>query len=67
MQQTTNLFAVSGFFSGFARVLDIGSTYDIYNLSASPHEADARALSSDWQQVGIDISNSIEEYGNGSE
>jgi hypothetical protein len=40
---------------GFARLLDIGGTFDRYNVSSTGDEADARAMYSDWRMVGEDL------------
>ena len=56
------LFATPSLIRGAARVLDLGSTFDVYNESASAEEADYRALQSDWQQVGLDISGAMETF-----
>jgi len=56
------LFARPGFSEGMGRVLDMGSTTDVYNDNASPEQADAKAIASDWLMVGQDIKNSIYEY-----
>jgi hypothetical protein len=53
------LFAMPSFSGGLARVLDIGSTLNIYNVSASPQEADQKALSCDWKAVGTDLLNAV--------
>jgi hypothetical protein len=55
-----HLFAMPSFVFGAARVLDLGSTFDVYNESLNGHIADQRAFLSDWQQVGMDISDSME-------
>jgi hypothetical protein len=41
--------------SGFARLVDFGCTFDAYNKSATPQEADFRATLADWIAVGFDI------------
>ncbi len=56
------LFAIPSFVEGMGRVLDIGSTLDIYNDSLTPGQADYKALMSDWVMVGNDIRNSIYKY-----
>jgi hypothetical protein len=58
---TDALFARPSFLSGAARVLDMGGTFDEYNESATPGEADARALWGDWAVVGEDMRIAIEE------
>jgi len=56
------LFAVPSFWSGFARVLDLGGTFDVYNDNNTEQEADCQALLSDWKQVGEDMSYVMERY-----
>lgn len=58
--KTGFLFADPGFMQGFASALDLGGTLVVYNESATPQEADTRALASDWAIVGLDIRNSID-------
>lgn len=53
--QTDFLFAQPSFLSGVARVLDLFGTFDEYNVSPTPAEADYRALRSDWAKVGQDL------------
>ena len=53
------LFAQPSLLSGFARTLDIGASFDGYNSSATPEEADARATFSDWSMVGRDLSQAM--------
>jgi hypothetical protein len=38
-----------------ARVVDVFAELDDYNVSATPEEADARAMRSDWQALSRDI------------
>jgi hypothetical protein len=52
---TEFLFARPSFLGGVARLLDLGGQVDVYNQSATPSEADARALYSDWRMVGEDL------------
>lgn len=53
--QTNSLFAVPSFLSGLARTFDVWGTFDVYNASRTPSEADAYALYSDWHIVGQHI------------
>lgn len=53
--RTTFLFPRASFLSGLARVLDIGGTYNAYNSSESPEQADRIALENDWQAVGDEL------------
>jgi hypothetical protein len=57
------LFASLGFFEGMGRVLDLGSTMLAYNDSSTPEEADARAIMSDWMEVGQDLDTAVRNYG----
>lgn len=42
------LFAGPSFLSGIARVLDLGGSYDAYNFSSTPEEADKKEILDDW-------------------
>jgi hypothetical protein len=59
------LYARPSFFSGMARILDLGTTFDTYNTSENTNMADYNALKSDWIAVGIDLKNSIKENQHG--
>lgn len=59
---TDYLFAKPNFFSGMARLLDIGSTLNVYNDSPSEEIADMKALKSDWMAVGNDMRFAIERF-----
>ncbi|GAB4245398.1 MAG: hypothetical protein Kow00129_05300 [Thermoleophilia bacterium] len=58
------LFATPSFIEGMARTFDLGGAIEelSYNSSATPEEADARALGSDWSVVGQDLQRSLDEY-----
>jgi len=56
------LFAMPSFWSGVARTLDLGSTFDSYNESRTPQEADSRALHADWKAVGHDLRDSMRTF-----
>jgi len=56
------LFASLGFFEGMGRVMDMRGTMMIANESASPKEADTRAIMSDWQAVGQDLKSAMDNY-----
>lgn len=47
---------------GAARVLDLFGMFTVYNQSATPPEADAKATFSDWIMVGRDIQDAIRFY-----
>ena len=53
---TDFLFAQPSFLSGAARTMDAFATFDRYNTSDTPTEADMRAIASDWGMVGQDLS-----------
>ena len=57
--ETDFLTPKGGFALGVASVLNIGGNFFHYNYSATPQEADARALRSDWQIIGQDIRNAF--------
>lgn len=58
----TLLFARPSLWEGIARIFDFGNTLTEYNRSATPHDADARALAADWHVVGEDLRNAITMY-----
>ena len=58
---TDMLFARPSFFSGAARALDLGGTFDKYNSSPTGEDADFLALRGDWAIVGKDMEAAIEE------
>jgi hypothetical protein len=49
------LFTEPDLISGMARILDLGSTLNEYNTSATPDLADFRAVRSDWAAVSKDL------------
>jgi len=54
---TDFLCASPGFITGISRNVDLGGVlrYSSYNMSATPAEADTRAIKNDWQAVGRDL------------
>jgi hypothetical protein len=56
------LFASPSLVSGAARLFDWGGTFDQYNRSATPKEADLRAMLADWCVVGDDIADAMAEF-----
>ena len=56
------LFSEPNFWSGMARVVDLGGTLNDYNYSISPQKADYYAIRSDWKEVGADISRAMAKY-----
>ena len=61
---TDFLFVQPSFLSGTARVLDLGATFDSYNFSDTPEEADRLAIMSDFYTIGNDLRIAIENYAN---
>jgi len=56
------LYANPSLLEGFARVLDVGGTFDSYNESASAADADQLATASDWYAVGADLYRAIQRF-----
>lgn len=56
------LFARSSWLSGFARILDIGGTFDDYNFGTTPAQTDWFALASDAEMVCRDFWGAIQSY-----
>ncbi|WP_395089874.1 hypothetical protein [Armatimonas sp.] len=56
------LWSTPSCIEGLSRILDIGNTFNAYNVSSTPEEADARAIQSDWQVVGTDITSAVRQY-----
>jgi hypothetical protein len=54
-QFSSFLFAGPSFAEGAGRLFDVGGTFNNYNYSPSPEQADLLATSADWRQVGMDI------------
>lgn len=50
--KSTFLFADPSLLNGTAYMLDFYGTYNAYNRSRTPLEADTRALYTDWRSVG---------------
>ena len=48
--------------SGAARILDIFGTFDEYNSSRTPAEADAKAMFLDWFVTGRDLKSAIQTF-----
>lgn len=62
MKSTGFLFAQPSFLRGIAKILDLGSTGNIYNSSDSNAQADYRAIMSDWNMTGEDMQGAMDEY-----
>lgn len=59
--QGYKLFAEPSFLEGFARLFDPAGFLNVYNYSATPEEADNKALASDWIAIGNDMRKSVYE------
>jgi hypothetical protein len=53
------LFSTPSFLEGMSRCLDIFGVYDRYNLSETPHEADAIAIRNDWAAVCMHLNDAF--------
>lgn len=60
--QTDFLFTRPSFLIGFGNIFNIAGNYFPFNYSQNAPEADYKAIKSDWDNVGNDISNSINFY-----
>ena len=56
------LYSQPSLLHGFARVLDLGGTFDSYDVSETPGEADWLALVADWYAVSSDLLRALEAY-----
>ena len=65
MQTNNYTLSTPSFFKGFARVLDLHSTLDIYDINLIDDDClteDIQAIRSDWVEVGKNIEDSIKQY-----
>lgn len=62
--KTDFLLPKNNFWVGMGSVLNLAGSYFEYNYSKSDREADLKALSSDWDNVGEDIRNAKRSYEN---
>lgn len=65
--QSDYLFARPSFIEGIARITDFGGALNAYNQSATPLEADERAMLEDWKAVGHDMRVALDQLSNGSD
>ena len=56
------LFLRPSFSEGMARVFDFAGSVHLYPYSMNASEADAKAITSDWEIVGKDIQQAIDIY-----
>lgn len=62
-QYSSNLYTMPFFFKGFFRIFDFFGGIDTYKTYETSFEADNEAIKRDWNIVGSDISNALQEYG----
>jgi hypothetical protein len=62
MNARFKLYAEPSFLEGMARLVDVYGILNEYNYSFSDEEADIRAIRSDWENVGDDIWEAIENF-----
>ncbi len=60
MDQTTVLFSTPSVLEGISRLIDFGSTLNVYNSSKTAEDADCKAIKSDWEAVGKDIKKAMD-------
>ena len=61
MNMNINLdIKVPSFLSGMSRILDLGCTYN--NSVILDPKSDYKAMKSDWENVGLDLRNSIHKW-----
>lgn len=61
-KEVYRLYSRPSFFEGIARLFDVKGHLNKYNYSRSGIEADIRSIESDWQFVGIDIQEAIQNF-----
>lgn len=59
---STFLFVTPSFAEGVGRIVDFGNTLHSYNISSNPTEADTRAMTADWEAVGIDLCEAVHRF-----
>ena len=57
-----DLFALPSLSEGVGSIVDVAGSFHNYNESMTPQEADAKALRSDWEAIGIDFSAALDEF-----
>jgi hypothetical protein len=60
--KTDYLFSKCSFWKGVGSVLNLPGNYFEYEYSKTEQEADTKALTSDWQNVGEDLRNSKKKF-----
>lgn len=59
--RTNRLFPRTGFLTGMGSVLNISGRYFDFNYSKSASDVDTEAIASDWNMVGKDIQQVLDE------
>lgn len=62
--RTDHLLPKNNFWVGMGSILNLAGSYFEYNYTKSEKEADFRALTSDWENVGEDIRESKVKFEN---
>lgn len=57
--RSTFLFVEPSFATGMGRIFDLWGGFDLYSISQTPQDADARAIYADWRVVGQDFRNAV--------
>lgn len=60
--ETSYLYATPTFLQGMAMTLDMSGSLTQYNENATPEEADAKAVKSDWYATGNDMRAAMKKY-----
>lgn len=55
------LFARPSFLEGVGRIIDVAGSLNMYNVSRTGEEADARAIYEDWKALGSDMRVALEQ------
>ena len=58
------LFSTSNFLTGVGTVLNLGGNYYEYNYSESSSDADKKAIENDFEMVGFDIRDAMNNFKN---
>jgi hypothetical protein len=62
ISNSSSLYQTPSLLKGAARIVSISGTLDEYRISPTKEEADTKALHKDWEMVGEDMTNAIQQY-----
>ena len=62
VREMPDLYARPSFFQGMGSVLDVFGVFREHGVAGDPEQADARALYSDFQAVGVDLAKAMSRY-----